>query len=62
MTDQLDTCCRNCRNGKLVEQKTPSGRRTLLEVRCRKFAPPEQRYGYVFPAVTCPFFEPREEA
>ena len=57
-----DICCRNCKHGKLLEQKTPTARRTMLIVRCRKFAPPEHEYGFLYPCVDCDMFEPKEEA
>ena len=57
-----DICCSKCAHGKLLEQKTPSSRRTMLIVRCRKYAPPEHEFGFLYPCTKCDLFEPKEEA
>ena len=55
-----DICCSTCARGKLLEQKTPSGRRTLLIVRCRWFATEEKNYGIVYPCTACEGYQERK--
>ena len=34
----------------------------MLIVRCRKYAPPEHEFGFLYPCTKCDLFEPKEEA